>query len=307
MKKVSIGWIFSIIAALGLGAIISFSWYFTNLGNYTVGLIWAVLTTLVMLIMVFGLTIVKKVSHAIDFKKMAGVEILLLLLFVLLTVIAWGESNHYFKVLDKKNEIGEEVFLQVNQVDGMFTSYNTHVENRLQAYDMYLREVERGRNERLKREAGLKDASREALCVKLESEISCGEMQPKIEQWKNSILRKTTGVGLIVLLPNVTRIKETLESTKQELIRMDHSSDKGVNEYWSYDLQVNNGILNHFAKEEGEGFSVLALIVVLVLSLIMLLPYIAAERSGIHKGLVWELFHNRQTPGSKTNTNIGGI
>lgn len=309
-NKFTLGWVLSGIAALVLMLLITFSFYFRTLGNWGVGIIIGALISILMLVLVFLLCGCKTVSIPLNFKKASLYELLLLVLFVFMVAVSSILMSHFFSVLGRQSLIKKDVERQINQIDDMFMSYNDHVEARVAAYNLYLGEVERQKNSNRRRynEEGLNDYSREDLCIKLEDELSCGDMEANISEWKKTMNMKTSSLGLLFLLPGIDEIATTLQQTRDRLCEKDSLSEKGLNgNHWSYGLDVNTQIKKHFEYSESESFSIWSLIVSLLLSFIMLLTYIAADRDGRHKGMIWELTNSRETSSNSNDGFIGGI
>lgn len=311
-SKFPIGWVFAIVAAIAIGLLKFFSYNFQHLGKDSgLGILWSVLLSVLLLAIVGVLVWEKKVSMPLNFRKAAVVEIGMLIVYVFLVFITIILSNHFYVVMGKKDIIKQEVTKQINQMDEMFRDYNRHVDNRVAAYDAYLRQVENNKNSNWSNYVSerLNQYSREDLVVNFKAEIDCGDVQQSIEEWKNDMLGKTNGLGLITLMPRVNEINDNLIQTLGSLKALDRKSEKGANgEPWDYTLTVSNDILKLFGMTKGEPLSVWAFIATIIAAFVMLLPYIAAERDGRHKGLFWELTHSRESVSGETDgTNITGI
>ena len=104
-------------------------------------------------------------------------------------------------------------------------------------------------------------------------------------------------------MPRVQEINANLEATSKSLEELDRKSEKGLNgDHWTYSLSASKRIIRNFEKTDDESLNVWSIIVAILAGLIMLLPYIAADRDGRHKGLFWELSHTRET--KSTNDDI---
>ncbi len=303
-----IGWLFAIIAALALGVIKFFGSNFQHIGESPIGVLWGVLLVIILLGIVFLLTKFKEVSIPYKFKSAATYEVLLLIAFVFGIFVTILINNHFFVVMGKQNKIQTEVESQVGQMNAMFTDYQEHVDDRLAAHEAYLREVYRNRhsNPSTYVSEGLNQHPIEDLLIVLQSEIACDEAtRDDINNWTNDVLNKTSGLGMLALMPRIKEISEKLEYTRDALIERDNTSEKGLNgPHWNYTFTVSNDILRHFKATEGESINLWSVIITLLLGLIILLPYFGVERDGRHKGLFWELTHERQNAGGGK---IGGI
>lgn len=304
-----IGWIFAIIAALALGVIKFFGSNFQHIGeNPIVGVLWGLLLVVVLLGIVFLLTKFKKVSIPYKFKSAATYELLLLVFFICGLVVTILLNNHFFDVMSKQETIQIEVESQVDQMSEMFTDYQKHVDDRLNAHEAYLREVYRNRHSNPSQyvSEGLQQYSIEDLLIVLQSEIACDEaMRDDINNWTNDVLNKTSGLGMLALMPRIKEINEKLENTRDALKDKDRISEKGLNgSHWDYPLTVSKDILRHFKKSDAESINIWSVLITILLGLVILLPYLSADRDGRNKGLFWELTNQRQNAGSGT---IGGI
>lgn len=304
-----IGWLFAIIAALALGVIKFFGSNFQHIGeNPMVGVLWGVLLVVILLGIVFLLTKFKEVSIPYKFKSAATYEVLLLIAFVFGIFVTILINNHFFVVMGKQNKIQAEVESQVGQMSEMFTDYQKHVDDRLKAHEIYLKEVKKNKNFNPSKYVleGLNQYSIEDLLIVLQSEIACDEaMRNDINNWTNDVLNKTSGLGMLALMPRIKEINEKLEYTRTALIERDKTSEKGLNgPHWDYTFAVSNDILRHFKVVEGEDINIWSVLITILLGLVILLPYFSTYRDGRHKGLIWELTNQRQNAGSGT---IGGI
>lgn len=304
-----IGWLFAIIAALALGVIKFFGSNFQYIGEEPIiGILWALLLVIVLLGIVFLLTKFKKVSIPYKFKSAATYELLLLVFFICGLFVTVLLNNHFFIVMSKQDKIQSEVESQVGQMNEMFTDYQEHVDNRLAAYEVYLNEVNRNRhsNRALYDAEGLNQYTIEDLLIVLQSEIACDSaIQTNINTWTNDVLNKTSGLGMLALMPRIKEINEKLENTRDALIERDKTSDNGLNgPHWNYTFTISNDILRHFKKSDAESINIWSVLITILLGLVILLPYFSTYRDGRHKGLIWELTNQRQNAGSGT---IGGI
>lgn len=306
-----IGWALAIVSAIVIGLIKFFSLNFRYLGERTgPNIIWACVYALLLLGVVAVLVKAKKVSIPLNFRKAAIVELFMLIVYAVLLIAGVICTNHFYVVMSRKDIIKKEVTKQIKQIDGMFDSYDKNVANRVAAYDAYLQQVENTKNSDYSQycDEGLDACSREDLVICFTYQIACGDVQPPIENWKSNMLSKTDGLGLITLMPRVNEINENLENTRNSLKKLDRISEKGLNGlHWDYTLTTSNDILEHFKFQKGEPLSLWAFVVIIIAAIIILLPYIAAERDGRHKGLFWELTHSREGVSHKSDSVITGI
>ena len=307
--KFSIGWLLAIIAALVIGVIKFFSFSFNSVGEYVgLGILWSAILVGVLLFVVFLLTKAKTTLVPLHFRNASVYELLLLIVFLFGLFITIVLNNHFFVVLDKQEIIKNSVDNQVNQMDAMFNDYINHVDNRLEAHKAYLKEVKKNRNSNYSRyQAEQLDVYEiDDLLIMLEDEIACdSSVLESVEVWKNDVLRKTSTLGMVALMPRLKEINSKLEEVREDLKARDRVSDKGLNgPHWDYSLSINNDILQYFKKGEQESINVWSVIITLLLSVVVLLPYLSAVRDGRHRGLLVELTTQRKGAGSG---NIGGI
>lgn len=313
-KNFSIGWLFAVIAAVVVAALLFFSFNFQDVGEKVfVDVVLAAVIASLMLGCVFVLTLLKKVSIPLNFHKSAGVELFLLCIFIVGTVVVWCGTSHFYAVMERKSDIRKDVEAQISQMDEMFEDYNENVKNREEAYRAELESIKRNKNNNraMYYREGLNDYDIETLVINnLTDKIACGdEMQTKIEKWENGLLSRTNGIRITFLIPGIREIDNQLNSTLEELKTKDRESEKGLNgAHWDYTLNVSDDIMSHFKKQEREGLNIIALIVSIITSFVMLLPYIAAERDGRSKGMLWEALHERVGAGKNNEDScIGGI
>lgn len=310
-SKFPIGWIFASTSALIVGLLVFFSLNFAYLGEKVgVSSFVAAIIVALLLIIVGVLVWAKKVSIPLSFRKAATVECCMLVVYIVIVFASIMLSNHFFVVMDKKDTIKKDVTKQINQMDDMFSSYQKNVDNRVAAYDAYLQQVERNKHYNWSKyvEERLNQYNRMDLVIIFMADIDCGDVQQEIDIWKKDMLSKTNGLGLITLMPRVNEINTNLNGTLEKLKELDRKSEKGLNgAHWDYTLTTSNDVLNKFRMSEGETLNFWTFFATIIAALIILLPYIAAERDGRHKGLFWELTHSRNVISHKENSLITGI
>ena len=269
---------------------------------------WGILLVVILLGIVFLLTKFKEVSIPFKFKTVATYELLLLVAFTFGLFVTVLVNNHFFVVMGKQDKIQAEVEPQVGQLNAMFADYQKHVDNRLAAHEAYLKQVKINKNSThaLFVAEGLNHSSIEDLLIMLQSEIACDiTMQDEINTWTDNVMKKTSGLGMLALMPRIKEINEKLENTRDALKDKDRISEKGLNgSHWDYPLTVSNDILRHFKKSDAESINIWSVFITILLGLVILLPYFSTYRDGRHKGLIWELTNKRQNAGGG---NIGGI
>ena len=204
---------------------------------------------------------------------------------------------------------GDSSIIVLNNLDKTFFSdYQEHVDNRLIAHEAYLRQVKKNKtsNHALFVAEGLNQCTIEDLLIMLQADIACDvTMQDEINAWTESVMKKTSGLGMLALMPRIKEINEKLENTRDALKDKDRISEKGLNgSHWDYPLTISNDILRHFKKSDAESINIWSVLISILLGLVILLPYFSTYRDGRHKGLIWELTHQRQNAGGGT---IGGI
>lgn len=307
-SKFPIGWLFSILAAIAYGALIVAAFYFDD--QVKEGMIFAAAVVAVLYLFLALAIRFKKEQILVRFKQSSLRELLCVLLFAITTIGSSMLTNHFYVVMGKSDEIKAIVQPQIDQMDAMFTSYKNHTDKRIERYGEYLQSL----NERQRTEAGLDGIGVGVIMEDLRAEISCGAVETKQMQWKQDIESNIHhGLGLISLKKQVGDIGEILEETRQSLIERDSQSSRGYelgDRNWEYELQASVDVTNKFKKSESESnFSVLAILISILLGFVMFLPYLPSERDGRHRGIWWELTHDRASDSlsGQINDFIGGI
>ena len=304
--KFSLGWILSIIAALAIALLTFFSSNFQHLGDKVgISIIIAVILVAALLVIAYYLVQIKKVSMPVHFHKAALIETLLLLLFVFIAFVSVLTTNHFYAVMGRKDVIQTEVKTQIYQMDNMFASYNDNVKERTTNYKSLLESIKKNKKNNLSayEKSGLNDYSVNDLVALFHSSISCDVMQSQIMKWENDMMQRTSGLGLVRLMPRIPEIDQQLNavhSTLAEKSKIEISSDLGgykIEPKWTYTLTIGNNIMKNFQRSEDEKLSIWAFVISILASFLMLLPYIAAERDGRSKGLIWELLNERKNHG----------
>ena len=290
--KFNLGWILAIAAAIVVAAMGFMSFYYRTGGNVVLSSFVAALLLALPIVVNMFLVPAKECSKPFYFHKMAVQELLMLAAMLILFALSLFAVNHFFTVNSRTEQISSVVTDQHRQVEDMKASYKKHVDFRETAYRAYLQEVYDHRNTDLATyekvfPSGSNDT---ALMVRnLHNKISIEGLsdstsailkQEKISWWQ-----------LPSVMKNVDAITSTLEQNYNLMVARDHSFNENMapEDYWTYSYTKAENVMDYFTKPDGPISSIWTLISVLVAYLLIMLPYITAERDSRSKGLFAEL------------------
>lgn len=138
--KMSLAGVLAILSALAFGFVCFLGANFYTEGNTKQSIITAAIITLLLIAFALGLKRLKQASR--NFKTFFVFEIITLVLLTgVFFVCTWFVFSHYFVVTEKKTEIQNTLTASINEAQGMFSAYESYVENRLNLYESTLNNV----------------------------------------------------------------------------------------------------------------------------------------------------------------------
>lgn len=138
-SKFSLADLLTVLGTLGFGFFCFLSVNFLTLGDTTLSIIWAVIISLILGGLAFGVKLVKRTSR--NFKTFIIWEWVLIFLFVVVAFFAIFPFSHYFVVSAQKSDIQKKVVSNITQADGLFTAYESYADNRLNIYKSRLNSI----------------------------------------------------------------------------------------------------------------------------------------------------------------------
>lgn len=132
-SKFSLADVLTILTALAFGFICFLGKNFYTMGNTSVSITWSILIATSLAATALAAKQLKQTSG--NFKTMFIIEIVVLVLFTVLTVFfAYSPFPHYFNVLTKKTEIKNKLQTSIVQAENMFAEYEQYAEIRKNSY-----------------------------------------------------------------------------------------------------------------------------------------------------------------------------
>ena len=128
-SRFSLADLLTILGTLGFGFFCFLSVNFLTLGDTTLSIIWAVIISLILGGLAFGVKLVKRTSR--NFKTFIIWEWVLIFLFVVVAFFAIFPFSHYFVVSAQKADIQKKVVSNITQAEGLFSAYESYANNRL--------------------------------------------------------------------------------------------------------------------------------------------------------------------------------
>ena len=138
-SKFSLADLLTVLGTLGFGFFCFLSVNFLTLGDTTLSIIWAVIISLILGGLAFGVKLVKRTSR--NFKTFIIWEWVLIFLFVVVAFFAIFPFSHYFVVTAQKENIQNKVVSNITQAEGLFIAYESYADNRLNIYKSRLNSI----------------------------------------------------------------------------------------------------------------------------------------------------------------------
>ena len=138
-SKFSLADLLTVLGTLGFGFFCFLSLNFLTLGETTLSIIWAVIISLILGGLAFGVKLVKRTSR--NFKTFIIWEWVLIFLFVVVAFFAIFPFSHYFVVTAQKENIQNKVVSNITQAEGLFIAYESYADNRLNIYKSRLNSI----------------------------------------------------------------------------------------------------------------------------------------------------------------------
>jgi hypothetical protein len=137
--KFSLADLLTVLGTLGFGFFCFLSVNFLTLGETTLSITWAVIISLILGGLAFGVKIVKRTSR--NFKTFIIWEWVLIFLFVVVAFLSLFPFSHYFVVSAQKENIQNKVVSNITQAEGLFLAYENYADKRLNIYKRRLNSI----------------------------------------------------------------------------------------------------------------------------------------------------------------------
>jgi hypothetical protein len=138
-SKFSLADLLTVLGTLGFGFFCFLSINFLTLGDTTTSIISAVLISCIIGGLAFGVKLLKRTSR--NFKTFIIWEWVLIFLFIVVAFFAIFPFSHYFVVTAQKENIQKKVVSNITQAEGLFLSYESYADNRLNIYKSRLNSI----------------------------------------------------------------------------------------------------------------------------------------------------------------------
>lgn len=311
--KFNLGWILAIAAAIVVAAMGFMSFYYRTGGSLVLPIIVAVCLLVLPILVNMFLVPAKECEKPFYFHKEAVKEFSLLAAMVVLFVVSLFLVNHFFTVNSRADEISNAVADQRRQLEEMQESYSKHVETRADIYRAFLNEVVANKD--------IDQATYDRVFPNGSNDIDL-----MVRGFKNKIFlegltdsvtdvfkaEKISWWQLPTVMKNVETISTLLDKNYDLMVTRDHSvtdDEMGQNDYWTFNYTKAVDIKSMYTKPEGIISSIWTVLSVLIAYILIMLPYLSAERDLRSKGLFAELRKSEDNEDEFTseNENIGRL
>ncbi|MBK8808313.1 MAG: hypothetical protein IPO21_17485 [Bacteroidales bacterium] len=188
----------TVLGTLGFGFFCFLSVNFLSLGDTSLSIICAVIISLILGGLAFGVKLVKRTSR--NFKTFIIWEWVLIFLFVVVAFFAIFPFSHYFVVSAQKENIQNKVVSNITQAEGLFKAYEKYADDRLKMYRK-----------------------------NLESAVNLKERRINDQDYKN--------FGFVEGTDNNTQVENKMFSLKAQLYPSNYSEMKQIDSSWLSDAK----------------------------------------------------------------------
>lgn len=322
-NKFPLGWILAVAALVMMAGLGFMSSYYATGGKLTGGIIVAVCMLVVPIVLTMLLIKLKGVTKPFFFRSNAFKELGVLILVLAVCVVSMGLIDHFFAVNRHAGEIGDIMNNMSKTEETMLANYKDYASKRRDKYVLNLQTLVKRKKGNDARLAAYVDsilgADTTAYLKKIEAKgktfyatISLGDsISANGNALGLSVLKKSKWWELPVLMSNADRISDTI---RNEYDQLKNRSENGKADYtllnkmyeyglisdikketaqdnlrWQYDPGDAVNIKHFFTDNYGFITSKWSVLVALVAFALALLPYFAAFRDPLSKGLL-EIF-----------------
>jgi hypothetical protein len=135
-SKFSIADLFTVLATLVFGTLCFLGFNFLTLGDANTSLIWAILISLILCGLAYGLKRLKSTSR--NYKVSMIFEWIFLFLFTIVAYISFFPFSHYFVVNAQKENIKNEILSNLAEAENIYKRYESYADDRVNIYGFYL-------------------------------------------------------------------------------------------------------------------------------------------------------------------------
>ena len=290
-SKFSLADLLTVLGTLGFGLFCFLSLNFLTLGETTLSIIWAVIISLILGGLAFGVKLVKRTSR--NFKTYIIWEWVLIFLFVVVAFFAIFPFSHYFVVTAQKENIQNKVVSNITQAEGLFIAYESYADNRLNIYKSRLNSIVAAKrvNPEEYKNFGFVEGTDDNTQVEnkmfsLKAQLypsNYSEMKQIDSVWLSDAKDKVTSWSPTGIVKVVNTLKIEISSWNEQLKSYSSFRAKGETAT-DFDFQLSfddvSGIFNMKTIP-----NTLALIIGIALYLLMFLSYFITKRHPRYPGL----------------------
>ena len=290
-SKFSLADLLTVLGTLGFGFFCFLSLNFLTLGETTLSIIWAVIISLILGGLAFGVKLVKRTSR--NFKTYIIWEWVLIFLFVVVAFFAIFPFSHYFVVTAQKENIQNKVVSNITQAEGLFIAYESYADNRLNIYKSRLNSIVAAKrvNPEEYKNFGFVEGTDDNTQVEnkmfsLKAQLypsNYSEMKQIDSVWLSDAKDKVTSWSPTGIVKVVNTLKIEISSWNEQLKSYSSFRAKGETAT-DFDFQLSfddvSGIFNMKTIP-----NTLALIIGIALYLLMFLSYFITKRHPRYPGL----------------------
>lgn len=279
--KFNLGWILSIAAAVVLAAMGFLSFFYSTGGNLVVPIIVAVCMLALPIVVNMFIVPAKECNRPFYFHQEAVKEASLLAVIIVLLLVSLFLVNHFFTVNSRTQHISKAIADQRNDYNAMFDSYQSYCDQRVETY------------------RGLLIANHADDPDVYVNNLKTAITYPKGDTQEIYGTDNKRWWNLPSELGNVNTVSSELEKAHQALTERDHNPDapdfdarNDDGRWWTYEIKKADDINAMFTERKGLISNLWTVLSVLIGYLLIMLPYLAAERDSRSKGLFAELKHD---------------
>lgn len=289
-SKFSLADLLIVLGAVGYGFFCFMGLNFRTLGDTKQSVILAVIFALILGGFALGAKMWKRTSR--NFKSSMIWEWTFLLLFVSFSILFFKPFSHYFTVMGQKEEIKEEMSVNINQAKSMFDEYEEYTEKRLDIYESRLNSVVKGKaaDNVTYKNYGFTSGTSDAVQVEnktfvLKSKLypsnyeDAGGIKTEATNWlsKAESTLKNRWAFTFGVVDIVNDAKEYSTDWKNKLVEFsEFRADGETTTSFDYELTIND--VTKRIEDYSESHNMFAFILAILFFLLMLFSYIITKR-----------------------------
>lgn len=300
-KKVTLGWVLSILALIVL--------FITTIASQlivatkTAAIIAAVSIAVVLFVLIAFLIKVKKVSKPIYFKRNAIIELFACIIIVAVYVIVFFSvkpNNQFFYFCVNSDEVRESLKSDLKMIKDIDANYDEYVSNNLEEYGNTLKSLIPGEPLFVKEKLNIIDI--EAALTKYQAE-NTNYNKDQYEKFADDVLANVDNLGPIKLIEQSAEVNGFTGAIVDSLKNLNVAENRNRPSFEPKEWNSSWDSADSMKYKQDQPLCWLTILVDILLLIIIFIPYLFAERD-LRVGNIWGALNYDN---NRKKTNGGGL